>query len=179
MSSLAPAVHSVQIYENSSAFLSRLCGIVYSGLQKGNSVLIVATEKHRDELVRELRGTGVDVRSRAREGRYTMVDAQELLATFMVGGMPDRKRFEASVGGMLEVVRNIARRKRRQVTVFGEMVAVLWENGQREAALRLEELWNEMLSRHSFHLHCAYPKHILDGEADAAAVCGSHSHVIT
>jgi KaiC/GvpD/RAD55 family RecA-like ATPase len=75
MSSHAPSVHSVHIYAESSALIERLCGIVSSSLQIGDAVLIVATAEHRDQLVKELQIRGVDVRTQAREGRFTMMDA--------------------------------------------------------------------------------------------------------
>jgi hypothetical protein len=43
------------------------------------------------------------------------------------------------------------------VRVFGEMVALLWADGDRNGALVLEELWNDLTRRMSFPLLCAYP----------------------
>jgi hypothetical protein len=37
------------------------------------------------------------------------------------------------------------------------MVALLWDAGQSDAALRLEQLWNQIAQSHSFSLVCAYP----------------------
>ena len=37
------------------------------------------------------------------------------------------------------------------------MVSLLWADGKREGAVRLEQLWNELAHRHSFALRCAYP----------------------
>jgi hypothetical protein len=120
----------------------------------------------------------VDVRAHARAGRYTMIDAKEMLNTFMVDGMPDCDRFTASVGELLANTRAAARNCDRGLTVFGEMVAVLWDEGQKEAALQLEALWNDVLHDRHFHLHCAYPRWGFVNEADEAAVCGAHSHVV-
>lgn len=177
----SPAVHSVHIYEEHSALIRHLCGIVVSGLQIGNSVLIVATASHREHLVKELTDAGVDLRQQAREGRFTMYDAQEILATFMVNDVPSPKLFAQSVGGLLEAAKKKARSKNEGLTVFGEMVAVLWEQGKKEAALELEALWNDALNDRAFHLHCAYPSwsFINDGsDTGLAAVCHAHSHVL-
>jgi hypothetical protein len=178
MSQHSPAVHSVHIYDHASDLISRLCGIVSSSLQLGDAVLIVATAEHREQLVKALRQAGVNVRERAREGRYTMVDAEEMLATFMVGDMPDVERFAASIGTVLAGARKAARSKGQGLMVFGEMVAVLWDQGKKEAALALEGLWNDVLHNRAFHLHCAYPRHGFVNEADEIAVCNTHSHVV-
>ena len=177
----SPAVHSVHIYDEHSSLINRLCGIVSSGLQVGGSVLIVATASHRDQLVKELSHAGVDVRKQAREGSFTMYDAKETLATFMLRGRPDRDLFMESVGNLLKVAKKNARSQTGGLTVFGEMVSVLWDEGKKKAALELEALWNDALNERAFHLHCAYPRwgFINDGdESGMAAVCHAHSHVL-
>jgi hypothetical protein len=176
MSSSA-AIHSVHIYEDSAALISRLGAIVSSSLRSGDSVLIIATAEHRDLLVTDLRKCGIDIREHARERRYTMLDAGETLATFMRQGMPDAKLFAGSVGDILDDVRGSAVKRGKKLTAFGEMVAVLWEQGQKDAALQLEALWNDALHDHAFHLHCAYPHSIVDAH-DVAAISGAHSHFV-
>ncbi len=50
-----------------------------------------------------------------------------------------------------------------------------------EAALALEDLWNELADRHEFALLCAYPMSAFKDAASAAAfqrVCGTHTTVI-
>ena len=178
MSTNVPAVHSVHVYNESSDLIARLCGIVSSSLKIGDAVLIVATGEHRDQLVKALLEAGVDVRAYARERRYTMIDANEMLATFMLHGMPDRDLFMASVGNLLVKIRQAARSQGQGITVFGEMVAVLWDQGSKEAALELEGLWNDVLNDRAFHLHCAYPRLGFINQADEAAVCNVHSHVV-
>jgi PAS domain-containing protein len=68
-----------------------------------------------------------------------------------------------------------------RVRAFGEMVAVLWEKGNREGALQLERLWNEILRQRSLSLFCAYPLRAFGGESAAQhflEICGEHEHVL-
>ena len=63
---------------------------------------------------------------------------------------------------------------------FGEMVALLWDAGQLDAAIELEAMWNEMASQFSFSLLCAYPQAATSGEehSDALAhVCDAHTQI--
>lgn len=173
-----PIVHSVHIYDEPSALISRLCGIVSSSLRVGDSVLIVATPGHRRQLVNALRESGVDVRTRARERRFTMFDARETLSSFMVNGKPDSGLFRVSIGEMLTQARRYARSKDQRLMVFGEMVSVLWDEGKKHAALQVEALWNDTLAHRTFHLHCAYPRSGFINADDEAAVCSVHSHVL-
>jgi len=46
------------------------------------------------------------------------------------------------------------------VHAFGEMVALLCQDGLFDAAVELEGLWNELAARFRFHLFCAYPSRL-------------------
>lgn len=176
----SPIVHSVHFYNEHTDLVSRLCGIVGSALRIGDAVLIVATKPHRDGLVKALGEASIDVREHARQRRFTMFDAEETLTTFMRNGRPKRNLFMRSIGGLLREARNSSKSKDIGLTVFGEMVAVLWKQGNKEAALELEELWNEALNDSAFHLHCAYPRASFAQDIDdhlMAQVCRAHSHI--
>ena len=65
--------------------------------------------------------------------------------------------------------------------LFGEMVALLWDDGDVAGAIELESLWNELASRHSFALLCAYAMSSLETVGDLAAakrMCERHSSVV-
>jgi KaiC/GvpD/RAD55 family RecA-like ATPase len=176
---MSSTVHSVHFYAESASLIARLCSIVRSALQSGDSVLIVATTEHREQLIAAVSDTGMDVRTVAREGRFRMFDAEEALATFMRNGMPDRSAFMHTIGNLLRDAKRSAKSENRGLTVFGEMVAVLWEQGEEEAAIALEDLWNSALQDEVFHLHCAYPAGCVTGNETAyATLCASHTHVV-
>jgi hypothetical protein len=110
-----------------------------------------------------------------------MYDAENTLATFMIRNRPDRALFKQSVGALLADARKHALGNDVGLTVFGEMVAVLWDQNKKQAALELEALWNESLNDRAFHLHCAYPRlSFISGEDEKgyAAVCEAHSHLL-
>jgi signal transduction histidine kinase len=70
---------------------------------------------------------------------------------------------------------------RRRVRIFGEMVALLALEGNHAAAVRLEELWNDLQQTHAYALFCAFPLECLAGEEHAAVlgyVCAAHARVI-
>jgi signal transduction histidine kinase len=61
------------------------------------------------------------------------------------------------------------------------MVALLWAEGKPEAAIRLEELWNDLARTHSFSLRCAYPMSGFCREEHGdllLKICDQHSNVI-
>src|SRR5919109_1301881 len=77
------------------------------------------------------------------EGRLVFLDAEATLSRFMINGEPDGERFEQVVGEAIRGVRASA--VQNGVRAYGEMVGVLWSAGQHSAAVRLEELWNQLL----------------------------------
>ncbi len=69
----------------------------------------------------------------------------------------------------------------RPVRAYGEMVALLWDDGLVNAAIQLEAMWNELGRAHSFSLFCGYPAGSVtrDGHLDAfAAMCRLHQEVV-
>jgi hypothetical protein len=92
--------------------------------------------------------------------------------------MPDAELFSGSIGKLLEDSRSRSLSNNAGITVFGEMVAVLWDQGNKEGALALEEMWNAALNQRAFHLHCAYPRSGFIHPDDEARVCHTHSHVV-
>ena len=176
----SPAVHSVHFYDHDEALISRLQNIVSSSLESGSSVLIVATEEHRQQLALALEQSGIALSSLP-AGQLQMLDAREVLAHFMVHGRPNQKRFVESVGTLITTAREAAHNASRGLTIFGEMVAVLWSDGNTTAALELERLWNDLLHDRSFHLHCAYPRWILKNNLHnltIKSICDEHSSVL-
>jgi MEDS: MEthanogen/methylotroph, DcmR Sensory domain len=169
--------HFVQFYEADACLLESLTEYIKAGLRSGDRCIVVATQAHRDGLEERLQADGVDVTRLVASDQYMGVDAAETLSRFMVGGQPDQQRFRDVLGSVLfDRASN-----RRRVRVFGEMVALLWGQGNRAAAMRLEVLWNDLGKAHRFSLFCAYPMLGFHGEAQTEcfrAICSSHSDVI-
>jgi signal transduction histidine kinase/ActR/RegA family two-component response regulator len=172
--------HFVQFYEADAFLISSLAGFVGAGLEEGDACIVVATGAHRDALDGRLRADGFDLEAARASGQYVAPDASELLSEFMLGGQPDAGRFSEVIGGLVACATKGGRRGR--VRIFGEMVALLWAEANYDAAIRLEELWNELHKAHPFTLFCAYPMQGFGGDATRACgfgdVCTAHARVI-
>jgi hypothetical protein len=139
---------------------------------------VIATSEHADAMLRQLGKVSAEALPAERDGRLVVLDARATLDRFMVHGQPDHDLFRSVVGSVLQDVR--ARSVSGRVRAFGEMVGLLWAEGQQSAATRLEEYWNELLSGSTFSLYCAYPIDIFDGGPEAAgleAVLSAHTHL--
>ena len=158
-------VHAVQCYETDDYLLQTLADYVAGAFAAGDAAIVVATDAHRSALAERLAGRGVDVEQKAATGSYFALDATELLARFTVDSSISPTRFAEVVGSL--VVRARGEGSARQVRVFGEMVALLWAGGDRNGALVLEELWNDLTRRMSFPLLCAYPASFFSTDAES------------
>ncbi len=174
---LGKSEHFVQFYETDSFLLNSLTDFVGAGLRAGNAVIVIGTKARRQSLEESLRESGLDLRDCRASGQYIALDAQKTLARFMIGGFPDRARFAEVVGGLIERAANGG----RDVRIFGEMVALLWEAGNYEGAIRMEEMWNDLQRTHSFSLFCVYPMNQSNGAARVKPftdVCATHTRII-
>lgn len=173
---LAPADHSVQIYRDDHAFMDALEGYAGSGLRSGDSVVVIATAAHLHELEKRLRGNWLDLDRARWEDRFIALLASETLARFMCNGRPDPTLFKNVAGEILAR----ARGNGRPVRAFGEMVALLWAEGNQQAAMELEQLWSQLQAVEKFPLFCAYPRAHFKTDAAAAiqSICNAHSRVI-
>jgi DNA-binding NarL/FixJ family response regulator len=172
--------HVVQFYGNDTDLLENLDALFSATLAEGGSVTAAITRSHRRDLEERLIARGISIGDAIKEGQLAILNADEVLSEFMDPVGPNRERFLVRLG---EAVRKAkaAVRKNGRVVLFGEMVAVLWAQGKQEAAIRLEELWNELAQTHSFYLCCAYPAsefQELKGEA-YATICAEHSQVVS
>jgi len=173
--------HVVQFYGDDGFLLDELSRFIGTALGAGESAVVIATKEHRDGLARRLKSWGLDTTWPTTQGRYVAVDAAETLAKFMLQGWPDAARFAEVVGGLIERVKTASGGEARRVAAFGEMVALLWIEGKADAALRLEELWNDLARTHAFSLRCAYPmSSFCRGEHGdlLLKICAEHSAVI-
>jgi PAS domain S-box-containing protein len=149
--------HVVQFYGDDSALIEALVRFVGSALRAGDAGIVIATEPHREELARRMQAEGINVDAAVAQGRYIVLDAAATLSAFMVDGLPDPALFEEQIGKHVRRAREAVGDRNPRVVAFGEMVAILFANGQREAALALERLWSKLSKAHSFSLRCAYP----------------------
>ncbi len=169
--------HFVQFYEQESALLHSVTEFTQHGLDTGAGALLIATAAHLEEMERALRASGVDVAAARSRGQLVLLDASAVLARIIEHGAPQWSRFLEAVGAVLTDLR----RRYPRVIAFGEMVALLWREGRQDAALQLEQLWNELGQREPFALYCAYP---LPKDAEAVdlhgfeRVCAHHDRVI-
>jgi signal transduction histidine kinase/CheY-like chemotaxis protein len=176
-SAMSESDHFVQFYETDHFLIDSLSGFIHAGLDAGDGCIVVAKKAHRDGAEEKLQAAGLDVAAALACGQYVSLDPAETLSKFTVDGVPEPSHFSDVIGGII----TRAREGRKRVRVYGDMVALLCGQGNHAAAIRLEELWNDLRQTHSFSLFCAYPMNGFGNESLASAlsdICTTHSRVI-
>ncbi|HUJ33142.1 MAG TPA: MEDS domain-containing protein [Candidatus Acidoferrum sp.] len=174
--------HVVQFYTDDAFVTDGVAHLVAEALDAGDSAVVVVTPAHAEAIAQRLNAEApLDFARALEERRYVSFDAATTLASIMDEDLPNEERFVDVIAGAVERARDAALSADRHVVAFGEMVVLLWQQGKREAAIRLEALWNQLARTHSFSLRCAYPIESFARQEDAqffARVCAEHSAVI-
>jgi PAS domain S-box-containing protein len=171
-------VHAVHFYEGDDFLAEEVADFLDEALRAGDVALMIATPEHRAAIKRRLQGLGARKGMAAwYTGELVEFDAAETLACILRDGRPDEQLFAQVVG---EAVARASQGGSRAVHAFGEMVALLCEQGRHREAIELEALWNGLGERLRFSLLCAYPTRLFaDGDPRGVfrAVCAAHDHI--
>jgi len=172
--------HFVQFYKADEPLLNRNVGrFLWDGLLRGSGLLVIATPERRESLSNHLGRLGADVGGILGRRQLSMLDARETLDCFMANGVPDRERFRATITTALD---QLCCRTDDGICAYGEMVGVLWEAGQHDAAILLEEYWNELLHGSGITLFCGYPIDVFGKEFRSERLqqirC-AHTHLVS
>jgi hypothetical protein len=84
------------------------------------------------------------------------LDVAATLATFMVHDMPAPVQFFKTVGDLIVRAATGAKGERLRVAACGECAPVLWAQGKAAAAIRLEQLWDEIAKTYGVDTLCGY-----------------------
>jgi hypothetical protein len=169
--------HGVRFYENEKSLSYIVADFLCRGLADGHPGIVVATATQRAAILRALVARSADVVQLQQSSDLVLLDGDDMLSAFMTDGRPDPERFNTS---MSEVIRKASRgRTDCTVHIYGQMVDILWKNGQQEAAIRLELLWNQLAQTHAFSLLCGYAVGHFYYDADNAEICRHHTHIVS
>ena len=172
-----PYPHAVQFYLSENFLLSILSDFIVGALKGGDGAVVVATQAHRDGLMKRLCLRGLDPADLQRTGRYVELDAMETLAEFMVRGVPKFERFSEVISRAIMGAKDASEAADPRVMVFGELVAVLLARRQLEFALLVEQFWGRLANAGPFSLLCAYPIQEFEAagtEISFLRICAQH-----
>lgn len=167
------SAHAVQFYENEGFLSSAVASFLAEGIGAGEPVVVIARAEHCRAFADQLNALGVDTSA------IVFADAGEVLKQYRFNGRIDEQRFMDVVGALLHKISMKWPGKR--IRAYGEMVDMLWQEGDVDGAIHVEELWNDLGRMFDFTLLCAYAvgKFYKTSNTDAfERICRTHDHVI-
>ena len=169
--------HVVGVYDHDDDLAEAVVPFLAEALDDGGTAIVIATPAHRAAFAAALDARGHSCSELERAGRYQPLDARKTLASLLRDGRVDSRAFASVTRALIAPAVDAG----GPVRVFGEMVALLWDDGDVAGALALESSWNDLADRHAFELFCAYLRSSLDTPGDLTAarhICDQHSALV-
>ena len=173
--------HAVQLYSNDEFLTDVLSRRIGQALLVEQPVLVIATAPHEKRLEQKLAMQGLDVARAVLQGLYVWLDASETLDKLERYRALGESSLHSPIGEILEKISDPQRGRSARVSVFGEVVALLWARGRANEAIQLERLWNDLAKKYPFSVLCAYPVSVFNDTNHAGAflkMCNEHSEVV-
>jgi hypothetical protein len=170
-------VHPCHFYSDDASLTGNVARFLAPAFREEQAMVAFGTPAHLRAIEKRLAVEGHDVeRARAR-GQYLPFDARTAMEALLEGELPAAHRFEEIIASEL----HRATAEFGAVRAFGEIVSLLWRDGRRQAALRLEQMWNEAIGLYPLALLCGYNVRSFTSAHDAAGVTGiiaAHTSVL-
>lgn len=144
--------HSMQFYASEETLAAGVADFLAPAIQAGDGAIVIATPAHRVLFADHLAAAGVDPLAAQGRAELHMLDARATLDVFLIDGRIAQPLFNRVMAPVVTRVERPGRRFR----AYGEMVDLLWQEGQVVAAVSLEQCWNRLLATVRADLHCGY-----------------------
>ena len=166
------AEHMVAFFQRDGFVVDQVSAFIAEGLALSDMVIAVATAPHWRAITARLHRDGIAHERAERVGRLRFIDAREVLAAITDDGAVSVERFRA----MLEAL--VA--PGSQTRVYGEVVSLLAQRGELDAAIAIERLGHELAHAGNVRVLCGYhvnPEHPFT-PSDIARIQQAHDRTI-
>ncbi|MGA8489571.1 MAG: MEDS domain-containing protein [Terriglobales bacterium] len=175
-----PGSHAVQFYADNESLLVGFTRFIEAALKVGNAVVVLATPSHQNNLVQRLQAEGLNIGAAIEQGTYIPLDVAETLSTFLVDDVPDPVRFRKVASDLLATAAKAAKGENPRVAACGECAPTLWAQGNANAAVQVERLWDEITKTTNIDVLCGYVLSSFQREQEGDVyerICAEHSVV--
>ena len=169
-------MHALQLRNDPETFLDDVASFFDFALRRGDATCVIATAQVRQGLHERLRTFGHDVGGSSGPKRYVAMDAADALKRFMRDGLPAADRLAEIVAELDQYRRDAGQGAEPRLTIFGTMADMLGAEGNANAMLPLESLWDTLTHDLPFVTVCGYAtSRFHDGEPHLwPGVCNAH-----
>jgi DNA-binding NarL/FixJ family response regulator len=171
-----PHRHMAQFYSDDEILMENAERFIASALNAHDAAVVIATTAHLDALTARLKCCRINIDRAVQEGTLRQFDVREVLSQIMATGLLDADLFRTMLSEVLESAAGATRKADARVAVYGECAALLCAADNVDAAIRLEQVGNELLARSgspAIDIMCSYPL----PHAAFRRICSEHSVV--
>lgn len=168
--------HTVQLFDSPESLGDAVARFLMDGLSAGHKLLLAAKPLHVQAIADGLGRRGYGLTPLIDSGRLIVLDAAATLRLVMKRGVPNVDALWRAVESTFE---QLAPGDQR-VSVYGELVEILAEEGNFKAAAQIEAFWNEFGAKWPISLFCGYSSahFVMPGTLEALdSICALHDRV--
>jgi CheY-like chemotaxis protein len=172
--------HELLMFSDDTVLLDSFTRFIAAALKADNAAIALVTKSHQESLRQRLKAEGMDTDGAIQRGMFILMDVADTLATLLVDGSPDPVRFLEDFSSLIKEAAKAAKAEHPRVAFCGECLGRLWAEGKTDAAMRLEQVCDELVKTHEVDILCAYPLRSFHGEEDEhifQSICAEHSAV--
>jgi hypothetical protein len=174
-----PDGHIVQLYQDADFYGEAISHFAAEGIVRGESIILVATDENFQNISGRLESKGFVISELFERGQLTVLNANDTLPKFMKSGLPDGNIFKPLARQTIEKARRAGKFPR--VRWWGEMVNVLYVDGNGGASNKLEEYFDQVAHEETIAIFCSFLMDKYDSRIYDEAfcnICRTHSNVI-
>lgn len=145
--------HLVAFYEHEDFLTTLVVNFLEPVLSGDTNGLVLATRAHTRTFIADLADQHPDLTAALETERLVFRDARVVRDQLRKAGLSTIDNFSAVLGDDIEQLAGTG----EPLRICGEVVALMWEDGDLTGALALEDTWNRFATMHAFDLLCAYP----------------------
>jgi hypothetical protein len=145
--------HRVHFYEPTLFPSKHIAEFIHKGIVQHESIVLVASEDHTDQIEKEIESLGIPVRGLRPAGLWSVVSTDILLRALQ-SGISIKRLIENAINPTFQMAREKSTTGR--IRVYGELAdAVLWL-GMPEVCLELERYGVQIASENVADIYCGY-----------------------
>jgi DNA-binding NarL/FixJ family response regulator len=160
--------HTTTMLDDAERFLA-------AALSAHHAAITIVTPAHQQQLRQRLKHLGGTVDAAIESGSFVMIDADELVAGLLADGL---EHWRPLLKRSIEAAVHATGRPDGRVAVFGESAAMLWNAGNVDTAIALEQFGDEITRTMPVDMVCSYALLPLTGQAGFKTACAQHNRFV-
>jgi len=147
------ADHRVQFYRSPEYMCSCVADFAVEGIEKKAAVVIVFIKRTHEVIFRRaLHERNQNMDHLIGQQQLTVIDCEGYVPSLLENGLPTMERVMAAVKDILDA----GYRRYGYIYLFGIGVDVLCSQGNIDGAIRLEEIWTDIMKQYPMSMMCGY-----------------------